>query len=109
MTVYLCAKCEYLRCAVVDTGHVPRNDGGCHKFDGRDAAWHEVTDPAFAAALRFPVSPGGAGMNRAPCPRCGSVGVHLGETPLPDGNGAYEQYRCRLCGHGFMLRAKGAV
>ena len=48
-------------------------------------------------------------MKTAACPRCGANGVHLGETPLPDGNGAYDQYRCLNCDHGFMLSAKGAV
>lgn len=42
-------------------------------------------------------------MKTAPCTRCGADGVHIGETPLPDGNGAYDQYRCLKCGHGFML------
>ena len=55
MTVYICAKCKHLRCAVIDTpeSHVPRNPGGCHMFDGRDAAWSKVTDPVFADALRI--------------------------------------------------------
>lgn len=57
MRVYYCAKCEHLRCAVIDTIHEPRNDGGCHMFDGRDADWREVTDPVFAAALRVRVMP----------------------------------------------------
>ena len=48
-------------------------------------------------------------MKTAACPRCGANGVHIGETPLPDGNGAYDQYRCLNCDHGFMLSAKGAV
>lgn len=51
---------------------------------------------------------GGAGMKTASCPRCGAAGVHLGETPLPDGNGAYEQYQCLNCGHGFLLRSESA-
>jgi hypothetical protein len=57
MSVFYCAKCTYLRCAIVDNGKIPRNEGGCHKFNGRDAYWREVTDPAFAAALRARVEP----------------------------------------------------
>ena len=39
-----------------------------------------------------------------PCPRCGGAGIHIGETPLPDGNGAYTQYRCSVCENGYMTR-----
>lgn len=42
------------------------------------------------------------------CPRCGAEGVKIGETPLPDGNGAYELYQCLFCGHGFSV-ADGGV
>ncbi len=38
----------------------------------------------------------------SPYPQCGASGVHIGETPLPDGNGAYDQYQCLRCGHRFM-------
>jgi len=40
------------------------------------------------------------------CPRCEAEGIHIGNTPLPDGNGEYEQYQCLNCGHGFMIRAR---
>lgn len=43
------------------------------------------------------------------CPRCGAEGIKTGETPLPDGNGAYEQYCCLLCGHGFLVRDEGVA
>jgi len=42
-------------------------------------------------------------MSAPPCPRCGGAGTHIGETPLPDGNGSYLQHRCLDCGHGYML------
>lgn len=41
-------------------------------------------------------------MSAPPCPRCGGAGEHIGETPLPDGNGAYTQYCCTCCRHGYM-------
>jgi len=43
------------------------------------------------------------------CPRCGAEGIKTGVTPLPDGNGEYEQYCCLLCGHGFMIRDEGVA
>lgn len=43
-------------------------------------------------------------MTPPPCPRCGGAGEHIGETPLPDGNGAYTQYRCSVCENGYMTR-----
>lgn len=40
------------------------------------------------------------------CPRCGAPGAHIGETPLPDGNGSYDQFQCSSCEHGHMVRAR---
>lgn len=108
MSVYYCAACDYLRCAIVDNGQpLPRNEGGCHKFDGRDADWREVVDPGFADALRAIVPPAGGTDHHPPsCPRCGAPGIRIGETPLPDGNGSYDQFRCSCCEHGYMTRAR---
>ena len=37
------------------------------------------------------------------CPTCRSSGEYLGYVDVP-GRGIYTQYRCRRCGHGFMLK-----
>lgn len=39
----------------------------------------------------------------AVCSRCGTAGEFLGNVIAP-GLGLYAQYRCRGCGHGFMIQ-----
>jgi len=44
----------------------------------------------------------GIGYVTARCPSCGGPGERLGQVSVPD-RPAYIQYRCRRCGHGFMV------
>jgi transposase-like protein len=48
-------------------------------------------------------------MKTSACPRCGKDAITMGLSPLPDGNGSHERYRCLNCGHWFTVSAEGVA